>query len=46
VYAEAAADYSARLGGRAVLVMVDGEIVFERYDNGFEPGPLLVTTGQ
>lgn len=32
-----AADYSARHGGRAVLVMVDGETVFERYDNGFGP---------
>jgi CubicO group peptidase (beta-lactamase class C family) len=31
---EAAADYSARSGGRAVVVMVDGKIVFERYDNG------------
>ena len=32
-----AADYSARHGGRAVLVMVDGKIMFERYDNGFGP---------
>ena len=30
-----AADYSAAHQGRAVLVMVDGKIVFERYDNGF-----------
>lgn len=32
---DAAADYSARYAGRAVLVMIDGEIVFERYDNGW-----------
>ncbi|MCI0749524.1 MAG: beta-lactamase family protein [Nevskiales bacterium] len=31
-----AADYSAKNGGRAVLVMVDGKIAFERYDNGFD----------
>ena len=31
-----AADYSAKNGGRAVLVMVKGKIVFERYDNGFD----------
>ena len=37
VYGDLAADYSARNGGRAVLVMVDGKIVFERYDNGFGP---------
>jgi CubicO group peptidase (beta-lactamase class C family) len=30
-----AADYSALNNGRAVLVMLDGKIVFERYDNGF-----------
>jgi CubicO group peptidase (beta-lactamase class C family) len=30
----ASADYSARHNGHAVLVMVDGKIVFERYDNG------------
>ena len=29
-----ASDYSGRHGGRDVLVMVDGKIVFERYDNG------------
>ena len=29
-----AADYSAQSGGRAVLVLVDGKTVFERYDNG------------
>ncbi len=32
-----AADYSARHGGRAVLVMVAGKTMFERYDNGFGP---------
>lgn len=30
-----AADYSAELGGRAVLVMVDGQVEFERADNGW-----------
>ena len=37
IHGDTAADYSARNGGRAVLVMVDGEIVFERYDNRFGP---------
>ena len=32
---EAAADYSAGLGGRALLVMVDGKVVYERYDRGW-----------
>jgi CubicO group peptidase (beta-lactamase class C family) len=32
---QAARDYSAQLGGHAALVAVDGEVVFERYDNGF-----------
>ena len=32
-----AADYSAKNGGRAVLVMVGGKTAFERYDNGFGP---------
>ncbi len=31
---QAAADYSAKHGGLAVLVMIDGKMVFERYDNG------------
>ena len=31
-----AADYSAENNGRAVLVMRKGEVVFERYDNGFD----------
>jgi predicted dienelactone hydrolase/CubicO group peptidase (beta-lactamase class C family) len=30
----AASDYSARSGGRAVLVWADGQTVFERYDHG------------
>ncbi|MDF1815121.1 MAG: serine hydrolase [Verrucomicrobiales bacterium] len=30
-----AADYSAKNNGRAVLIMRNGEVVFERYDNGF-----------
>src|SRR5262245_5234763 len=30
----AAADYSANHNGHAVLVLIDGKIVFERYDNG------------
>ena len=37
MHGELAADYSARNGGRAVLVMVAGKIVFERYDNGYRP---------
>ena len=32
---EKAADYSTAHKGRAVLVMVDGKIVFERYANGY-----------
>ncbi len=35
VHGDLAADYSARHGGRTVLVLVDGKTVFERYDNGF-----------
>jgi CubicO group peptidase (beta-lactamase class C family) len=31
-----AADYSAEHNGRAVLIMKGGEVVFERYDNGFD----------
>lgn len=31
---EAAAAYSAKNAGRTMLVMVDGELVFERYSNG------------
>ena len=37
VHGDLAADYSALNGGRAVLVMIDGRIVFERYDNGSGP---------
>ncbi len=43
----AAADYSAKLGGRAVLVMHKGKIVFERYDNNWNanmPHPLASGT--
>jgi CubicO group peptidase (beta-lactamase class C family) len=32
---DAAADYSTRNAGRAVLVMVDEKIVYERYDQGW-----------
>lgn len=32
---EAAARYAARDNGHAVLVAIDGQVVFERYDNGF-----------
>lgn len=32
-----AADYSARLGGHAVFVLVDGKTAFEHYANGFGP---------
>ncbi len=44
---KAAADYSAGLGGRALLVMVDGQVVFEQYDNGWSadrPHPLASGT--
>jgi CubicO group peptidase (beta-lactamase class C family) len=37
IHGALAANYSARHGGRAVLVMIDGRIMFERYDNGFGP---------
>lgn len=30
------ADYSANHGGRALLVMQDGQVVFEQYDHGFD----------
>lgn len=45
-YAQAA-DYSAENGGRAVLIMVGGKRVFERYDNGWtadKPHPLASGT--
>jgi CubicO group peptidase (beta-lactamase class C family) len=32
---QAAADYAARDNGHGVLVEVDGQVLFERYDNGF-----------
>ncbi len=31
-----AAEYSTKANGHAVLVMVDGETVYERYDNGWD----------
>jgi hypothetical protein len=37
VHGNLAADYLARNGGRAVLVMIDARIVFEPYDNGLGP---------
>lgn len=43
----AAADYSAAHGGRAVLVMKSGEVVFERYDRSWrteQPHPLASGT--
>lgn len=43
---EAAADYSARLAGRAVLIMHRGRVVFERYDNGWKPrSPHMLASG-
>ena len=44
---DAAADYSAGLGGRALLVMLDGRVVYERYDRGWNadsPHPLASGT--
>jgi predicted dienelactone hydrolase/CubicO group peptidase (beta-lactamase class C family) len=35
LFAERAADYSAKHGGRAVLVMINGKSVFERYEKVF-----------
>lgn len=43
----AAADYSALMSGRAVLVMKAGQVVFERYDGGWSaerPHPLASGT--
>lgn len=42
-----AADYSEENGGRAVLIMIGGKTVFERYDNGWsaqKPHPLASGT--
>jgi len=42
-----AADYSTSLGGHAVLVMLDGKVVFEQYDGGWRadrPHPLASGT--
>lgn len=33
-----AADYSAQLSGRALVVLYDGSVMFERYDNGWRAG--------
>jgi CubicO group peptidase (beta-lactamase class C family)/enterochelin esterase-like enzyme len=44
---KAAADYSAEHSGRAVLILRDGEVVFERYDHGWSaamPHPLASGT--
>lgn len=35
---ERAATYSERCSGRALLVLLDGEVVFERYANGWSAG--------
>lgn len=45
-FAQAAA-YSTKLGGHAVLIMLDGTVVFEQYDNGWRaerPHPLASGT--
>lgn len=43
---DAAADYSSKLAGRAVLIMHDGEVVYERYDNGWKPrSPHMLASG-
>lgn len=42
-----AADYSARHGGRALLIQKGGQVLFERYDNGWRsnrPHPLASGT--
>jgi CubicO group peptidase (beta-lactamase class C family) len=42
----AAAEYSARHAGHAVLVMHDGEVVFERYDNAWSASrPHMLASG-
>jgi CubicO group peptidase (beta-lactamase class C family) len=44
---ERAADYSTKFAGRVVVVMVNGEVVFERADNGWSldrPHPLASGT--
>ena len=33
-----AADYSAQLSGRALLIQREGSVIFERYDNGWAAG--------
>lgn len=42
-----AADYSAQYSGRALLIQRDGQVIFERYDNGWaaeRPHPLASGT--
>lgn len=44
---DASAEYSAKHGGRAVLVLRDGTLIYERYDNGWtatKPHPLASGT--
>lgn len=44
---DASADYSTKCGGRAVLIMRDGKVIYERFDNGWNanrPHPLASGT--
>ncbi|MBY0311409.1 MAG: beta-lactamase family protein [Phycisphaerales bacterium] len=44
---DASADYSAKFGGRAVLIMHEGKVIYERFDNGWkanQPHPLASGT--
>jgi CubicO group peptidase (beta-lactamase class C family) len=43
---DSAADYSAQFSGRAVLIMHQGRIVYERYDNGWTASrPHMLASG-
>jgi len=43
---DAAAEYSAGLSGRAVLIMHQGRVVYERYDNGWSASrPHMLASG-
>lgn len=43
---DAAADYSAGFAGRAVLIMHEGRVVYERYDNGWAASrPHMLASG-
>lgn len=43
---QAAADYSARFDGRAVLILHQGRVVYERYDNGWAASrPHMLASG-